>query len=100
MRGGVFVLVAFVAAGSAALAYSALRPPAVANVAQASPVREVSKPAPPTSRIFLTRQQVNDALANGTIDRPITSLLSVKRPLYFGDYSWDDRGVPADPTWV
>src|SRR5205085_5581220 len=26
--------------------------------------------------------------------------LSVKAPLHFGDYSWNDRGVPAGATWV
>jgi lipoprotein-anchoring transpeptidase ErfK/SrfK len=27
-------------------------------------------------------------------------MLAVKEPLQFGDYSWDDRGVPAGPTWI
>lgn len=32
--------------------------------------------------------------------RAVRSLLDVRRPLAFGDYAWNDRGVPAGPVWV
>jgi len=66
----------------------------------------VSRPVAKTSqkdagkRIFLTKAQVSQAVASGAFDRPVKSLLSVKSPLRFGDFSWDERGVPAGPTWV
>lgn len=51
-------------------------------------------------RIFLTDEQLRQALKSGTIERPIKSLLAVGRPLTFGDYKWDDAAVPDGPTWV
>jgi hypothetical protein len=51
-------------------------------------------------RLFLTKAQLDQAIASGTLDRPVKSLLAVRAPLHFGDYSWDDRGVPGGPTWV
>ena len=49
---------------------------------------------------MLTDDQLKEALAAGTIDRPIKSLLAVKAPLHFGDFAWNDAAVPAGPTWV
>jgi lipoprotein-anchoring transpeptidase ErfK/SrfK len=51
-------------------------------------------------RVFLTSAQTKDALAAGTIDRPISSLLAVKEPMHFGDYTWNDTAIPQGPTWV
>jgi lipoprotein-anchoring transpeptidase ErfK/SrfK len=51
-------------------------------------------------RIFLTDAQLKQALISGTIDRPVKSLLAVKAPLQFGDFSWNDAAIPAGPTWV
>jgi hypothetical protein len=55
---------------------------------------------PPGNRIFLTRLQLDQAIASGTFDRPVKSLLSVRARLHFGDYSWDERGVPTGPVWI
>ena len=30
----------------------------------------------------------------------VRSLLAIERPLHFGDYVWDDAGVPPGPVWV
>lgn len=32
--------------------------------------------------------------------RVVRSLLNVDRRMRYGDYRWDDRGIPAGPTWV
>jgi hypothetical protein len=32
--------------------------------------------------------------------RTIRSLLDVTKPLRFGDYAWNDAGVPAGPIWI
>lgn len=94
MRGGVIAIaVALVAAGAAAWTLTTQRPEA--HAAPASPPGSSS-----SDRIFLSRAQVDQAIASGTLDRPVKSLLAVKAPLHFGDYSWDDRGVPAGPTWI
>ena len=58
-------------------------------------------PAPPSDgRIVLTRAQLDEALAAGTVDRPIKSLLAVSRRMQFGDYAWNDTAVPNGPTWI
>ena len=57
-------------------------------------------PQPLTGRIPVTPAQVREARAAGLIDRPIKSLLDVPDRMQFGDFRWDDRGVPAGPTWV
>ena len=41
-----------------------------------------------------------------TLDSPdgtkheVRSLLDIKRPLYFGDYVWNEKNVPPGQTWV
>ena len=49
---------------------------------------------------MLDQGQVQQALASGTLDRPIKSLLRGNGPLRFGDYQWDDTAVPPGPTWI
>ena len=57
-------------------------------------------PAAAKDRIFLTSAQLRQALAAGTIDRPIKSLLAVEQPLTYGQYKWNDTAIPDGPTWV
>ena len=51
-------------------------------------------------RILLSDNQLQQALAAGTLDRPVKSLLAVKAPLKFGDYAWNDAAIPTGPTWI
>lgn len=97
MRGGVIALSASaLAAGAATLTLNIWKPEAHAAVARTA----VPVPVVGGNRVFLTKAQLAQAIASGTFDRPVKSLLAVKAPLQFGDYSWDDRGVPAGPTWI
>lgn len=58
-------------------------------------------PSPPLAgRILLTPAQVSEAAASGLIDRPIKSLLKISSPMTYGDFLWDDKGVPEGPVWV
>jgi lipoprotein-anchoring transpeptidase ErfK/SrfK len=81
------------------------RPGAPASTARAVPHR-VAQPiaqlpaGEADGRIFLTNAQQRQAIASGTVDRPVRSLLAVESPLRYGDYKWNDRGIPAGPTWV
>jgi lipoprotein-anchoring transpeptidase ErfK/SrfK len=98
MRGGAIALAGVAIAASAATwAFSSSKPEAVA----AAPRHVSSNPSSSAGdRVFLTRAQLAQAMAGGTFDRPVKSLLSVGAPLHFGDYVWNDRGVPAGQTWV
>jgi len=97
--GAAAVICAVVAAAASAWALSA-KPAAVAAPAAIQALRSAEAPAQASDRLFLTKAQLAQALASGTLDRPVKSLLAVDRPLYFGDYHWNDRGVPAGPTWI
>jgi lipoprotein-anchoring transpeptidase ErfK/SrfK len=66
-----------------------------------SPASAAQLPAAAESgRIFLTKAQLSQALASGTVDRPIKSLLAVDQPLTYGQYKWTDTAIPDGPTWV
>jgi len=97
VRGGVIAF-ACIAAIAGVLAVSSLKPEARATGAGASVPPAATSHA--GDRLFLTKGQLDQAIASGTLDRPDKSLLAVKAPLHFGDYSWDDRGVPAGSTWI
>jgi lipoprotein-anchoring transpeptidase ErfK/SrfK len=78
------------------------------DVAAAGAARLAKKPvpaAPPSSpplanRVMLTPAQANEAYAAGLVDRPVKSLLKVTSPMTYGDFRWDETGVPAGPVWV
>jgi hypothetical protein len=75
--------------------------PGIERQASAASLRpEPIQPIPAAGRLFLTKAQADQAIVNGTLDRPVVSLLRVKGPLQFGDFQWNDRGVPAGPTWI
>lgn len=57
-------------------------------------------PAQSGERLFLSDAQVTQALASGTIDRPVKSLLAVNKPMEFGDFVWNDRAVASGPIWI
>jgi len=84
----------FLLGGTAAAAWSVSRP--------AQPTAAVAAPTPATSssRIMLGQASVQQALAQGLIDRPIKSILNVPARMQYGDFRWDDKGVPAGPTWI
>src|SRR5438874_12307514 len=98
MRGGAIAGAAVVLAVSAA-AFTFAPFDRGTTVSAAPRVPPASSPAR-RDRLFLTKAQLDQAIASGTLDRPVNSLLAVKAPLHFGDYAWDDRGVPAGPTWI
>ncbi|MFL6765435.1 MAG: L,D-transpeptidase family protein [Sphingomicrobium sp.] len=55
---------------------------------------------PHQGRVFLSKAQLGEALAAGTFDHPVKSLLAVSGPLHYGDFAWNDTGVPNGATWV
>lgn len=62
------------------------------NRAAARPVVESSLPP--------GRIAIPPAQAETLADRPIKTVLNVRGPMSYGEYRWDDKGVPAGPAWV
>jgi hypothetical protein len=95
---------AIVAAGAVALTFRPAPPPPrvapSATPASMAPSQADLPPAAREGRLFLTDAQQRQAIDSGTLDRPFRSMLAVKGPLSFGDYAWNDQGVPAGATWI
>jgi lipoprotein-anchoring transpeptidase ErfK/SrfK len=87
-----------------AAALAGCKPPPQQPTAQASTDRAPAKPeqdgVPMVGRTPISAAQSSAALASGSLDHPIKSLLSVKSPMHYGEWIWNDRGVPAGPTWI
>jgi lipoprotein-anchoring transpeptidase ErfK/SrfK len=60
----------------------------------------IETPAAPAGRIAVTPAQLRAAYAAGLLDQPIKTILDVRSPMSYGDFRWDDKGVPAGPVWV
>jgi lipoprotein-anchoring transpeptidase ErfK/SrfK len=81
------------AAGAGATALALRSPPAPVAA-------QTKKPAVPAGRIAVSPAELREAYSAGLIDRPIKTILDVRSPMTYGDFRWDDKGVPAGPTWV
>lgn len=57
-------------------------------------------PAAPPGRIAISAAQLREAYAQGLVDRPIKTILDVQTPMTYGDFKWDDKGVPPGPAWI
>lgn len=82
-------------AGIAALTLSDESQPARADAAAP---QAASSPQP--GRIMLTPAQVREAYRAGLIDRPIRSILDIGERMEYGEFRWNDRGVPRGPVWI
>ena len=83
----------FLLGGTTAAALSLSRAPQHASAA-------APKVAQHADRIAVPPAAIREALAAGSIDRPIMTILNVPRRMSYGDFIWDDRGIPAGPTWI
>lgn len=82
--------------GMTAAAWSLARTP---QPAQARPLALPPQQSA-SDRISISPAEYKEAHAAGIIDRPITSILNVPRQMRYGDFVWDDKGVPAGRVWI
>jgi len=89
----------FVLGGTTAAAWSVARHP---ESAKAAPRQVAATTLSPVSadRIAVSPDALRQAYAAGLVDRPVKSILNVPGRMQYGDYRWDDQGVPAGPTWI
>jgi lipoprotein-anchoring transpeptidase ErfK/SrfK len=88
-------MIALATAGAAVTLTHEPRQPAEAGTPQPAAVSVL-----PPGRIALTPAQVREAYRAGLIDRPIKSILDIRQPMEYGEFRWNDRGVPAGPIWI
>ena len=86
----------FVLGGTAAAALSVAREPGPAAAAARSAAIAAFSP----ERVPVSAASNAQALAQGLIDRPIKSILNVAAPMSYGDYRWDESGVPGGKLWI
>jgi lipoprotein-anchoring transpeptidase ErfK/SrfK len=86
----------FLIGGAAAAGLSFAKQPQHANTAMRV---AIATPASP-NRLALSADSVRQAYAAGMIDRPIKSILNVPGRMSYGEFRWDDKGVPAGPVWI
>jgi lipoprotein-anchoring transpeptidase ErfK/SrfK len=95
-------LVLTLAAAAAGGLYAAQAP----LIAHSSQVTAKPAAAPATDalfsedRILLTPQQRREASAAGGFQQVPQSLLRINRQMHYGDFEWNDEGVPAGPITI
>jgi hypothetical protein len=52
------------------------------------------------NRLAVPQESARLAVAQGLILRPVSTILAVPGRMQYGDYRWNDQGVPQGPTWV
>ena len=88
-------VVFFLLGGTTAAAWSLARQPQQARAAA-----PYAAPTVQADRIAVPQASLRQALAAGTIDRPIKTILNVPQPMRYGDFVWNDRGIPGGSTWI
>ena len=90
--GAAFLLIG----GAAAAGLSFAKHPQHENAAMRVAIATAASP----NRIAVSATSLRQAYAAGMIDRPIKTILNVPGRMSYGDFRWDDKGVPAGPVWI
>lgn len=95
MRRSLIGIVAFALGGTTAAAVSLGDAPAART---AAPVVRAAAPAP--GRVAVPQASAREALSQGLILGPVSTILAVPGRMQYGDYRWDEKGVAKGTTWV
>ena len=95
MRRSLIGIAAFMLGGTTAAALS------FGNAPHAQPVTPAARPTTvPPGRVAVPEASARQALQQGLILRPVSSILAVPGRMQYGDYRWDETGVAKGPVWV
>jgi hypothetical protein len=75
-------------------------PSARREQAGAAPTQAQPAPPPLPGRIALSPAQVREAFAAGLIDHPLKTILNVPSRMEYGQFIWNEAGVPAGRAWI
>jgi hypothetical protein len=85
----------FLLGGTAAAALSLASRPQNPAIAATRPQVLVS-----TNRIEVSAPDLRRVMAAGLVDQPIKTVLNVPGRMRYGDFIWDERGIPAGRTSI
>ena len=74
-----------------------MSPAAAPHAVTAAPVAKAVLPA---GRVRVPAASALQAERQGLILRPIATILAVPGRMQYGDYRWNEAGVPTGPVWV
>jgi len=95
MRRPLIAVAAFALGGTTAAALS------FGNAPNAKPTARAARAAAlPPGRVAVTEASARQALQQGLILRPVGTILAVPGRMHYGDYRWDEAGVPKGRVWV
>ena len=95
MRRSLIGIAAFMLGGTTAAALS------FGNAPHAQPAASVTRTsAVAPGRVEVPAASARQALRQGLILRPISTILAVPGRMQYGDYRWDESGVANGPVWV
>ena len=84
--------------GGAAAAMLSLGQPSVKTPAPHA--AQAAAPAAWPGRVAIDPAEMRKAMAAGLFDHPVRTLLDVPSRMSYGDFRWDEKGVPAGPAWI
>ena len=61
---------------------------------------QAAAPAAWPGRVAIDPAEMRKAMAAGLFDHPVRTLLDVPNRMSYGDFRWDEKGVPAGPAWI
>jgi lipoprotein-anchoring transpeptidase ErfK/SrfK len=87
--------------GAIIIAFAALTAMSVSGVSSAASAKRAAGTALPSGgRITFIRNQLPTFTLPGVGKRPVKSVLKVSGPLGYGEYVWNDNGVPPGRIWI
>jgi hypothetical protein len=95
MRRSLIGISAFLLGGTTAAALSLGNAPPKAAPTAASQAEPVAH-----GRVVVAAASNREALAEGLILQPVSTILAVPGRMHYGDYRWDEDGVPQGRVWV
>lgn len=106
-RRAIAAALTFVAVGAAIAVFvlgreqAPQRPHTATATKPQAPAPIAAEKLPPLSgRILISDAQLRDAERAGLVDRPVRTILDVPERMSYGEFVWNDRGVPAGPVWI
>ena len=94
MRRPLIAVAAFALGGTTAAALS------FGNAPHVQPTAQAAHPAIAPDRVAVPEASARQALKQGLILRPVDTILAVPGRMHYGDYRWDEAGVPKGRVWV